>query len=484
MQISIKDKGMSVDVLKSYLSDMGTHELLTPQDELDLSRAISEAKKGLIEELSKCPFFYVNSYDREEEIPEDSYSVLLDSYKDVSIITVADFNEKAEDARNIEQSKDICNAIDFLSDSKKIKDMFNEGDDYHSLIHDPEEVSGNYIFENEIIVRSYRNSKQIMKEVNGLYKEIYDSLSNAEKSRYSIKEFRDTPWDDLKIAAKRRKKYNSEMEAYVYKVGQEISSWRKSYRKASLYYLSWDRLKSHMVNSNLRLVVSIAKRYPTQNLPLNDMIQEGNLGLMKAVNKFEYRKCYKFSTYATWWIKQSIIRSMADQSKTIRIPVHIVDIINKINKFESNFFIKNERAPMISEVAAEVSLTEKRVRQIKRANADILSMDEPVSSDTDDITLKDIVKSDELIPQEVSMNNMELKKMLTSHINRLSEREKQIIIMRFGFEIARDYTLEEVGKKFGITRERVRQIELKALGKMVTRSQKKILSMYLADVGV
>jgi RNA polymerase primary sigma factor len=139
---------------------------------------------------------------------------------------------------------------------------------------------------------------------------------------------------------------------------------------------------------------------------------------------------------------------------------------------------------MISEVAAEVSLTEKRVRQIKRANADILSMDEPVSSDTDDITLKDIVKSDELIPQEVSMNNMELKKMLTSHINRLSEREKQIIIMRFGFEIARDYTLEEVGKKFGITRERVRQIELKALGKMVTRSQKKILSMYLADVGV
>lgn len=484
MQISIKDKDKSIDVLKSYLSDMGSHELLTPQDELDLSRGIMDAKKGLISNLASSPFFYINAYKRDVEIPEDSYSVLIDAYKDVDIRTVDDFNEKAEFARNIDQSKENSNAEDFLADSKEIMERFIVGEDYNSLIYNPVSVSEEYVFENDIIVRSYKEAKAIMKEVKSLYREIYESLSEKEKTDYSEKDFKSTPWNELDISREVREKYQEEIDKYKYQVGMDLSEWIKKYRKTSLYYLSWDRLKSHMVNSNLRLVVSIAKRYPSQGLPLNDMIQEGNFGLMKAVNKFEYRKCYKFSTYATWWIKQSIIRSMADQTKTIRIPVHIVDIINKINNFESNFIIEHERAPMISEIAAEVSLTEKRVRQIKRANTDILSIDEPISGDGDDITLKDIVKSDDLIPQDVVVDKIELKKMLSSHINRLSEREKQIIIMRFGFEISRDYTLEEVGKKFGITRERVRQIELKALGRMVTKSQKKLLSIYLADIGV
>jgi RNA polymerase primary sigma factor len=229
-------------------------------------------------------------------------------------------------------------------------------------------------------------------------------------------------------------------------------------------------------------VISIAKKYPLSYLPLSDMIQEGNIGLLKAVNKFEYRKCYKFSTYATWWIRQSITRSMADQSKTIRIPVHIVDILNKIDRAEQAYFLANHKLPSSDYLAKEVGITEKKFNQIRCANNEILSVDDSISSDSEDITLKDVLPNENAPDQVELLEKAQLSTILNQLVENLPEREKQIIRMRFGLNISRDYTLEEVGSKFGVTRERVRQIELKALGRISENSEKHDLFSFLQGI--
>ena len=484
MKIKLKSTEKSADILKSYLSDMGAVSILTPQEELTLVREIAETKDQLVYRLATTPFLYISAHLREEEIPEDSYSVLMDLYKDININTVEDSFAIQDHARSIDLSKATANATEFLENSTNIFNLYNSRSPYGHLIKDAEEVKSQYFFEHDIVLNAYKEVKIKIKEITKLYKEIYTGLSKTNKSKNTMREFSTIMWSDMEIPKKTEKHYNSIISEMTYDIGMDPSELKAIYKEMSLYFLKWDRLKAHMIDSNLRLVVSIAKKFPSNYLPLSDMIQEGNLGLIKAVNKFEYRKCYKFSTYATWWIKQSITRSLADQSKTIRIPVHIVDIINKIEKFERKFFLDHAVMPSIAEVAAGVELPERKIQQIICANREILSMDESISSDSDDITLKDIVPSGDRIPQEAELDGIQLRRVLLQQIDRLTDREKQIVIMRFGFNIAKDYTLEDVGKKFGITRERVRQIELKALKKILAGSQKDTLSLFLKNVGI
>jgi RNA polymerase primary sigma factor len=272
------------------------------------------------------------------------------------------------------------------------------------------------------------------------------------------------------------------VQAVQQKIGISIKDLKDINKQMSTGEAKARRAKREMTEANLRLVISIAKKYTNRGLQFLDLIQEGNIGLMKAVDKFEYRRGYKFSTYATWWIRQAITRPIADQARTIRIPVHMIETINKMNRISRQILQETGQEPDPATLAQRMEMPEEKIRKILKISKEPISMETPIGDD-DDSHLGDFIEDQSTLAPSDAATYASLRDVTKEVLDTLTPREAKVLRMRFGIEMSTDHTLEEVGKQFDVTRERIRQIEAKALRKLRHPSRSERLKSFLDQEG-
>ncbi|HYR05822.1 MAG TPA: RNA polymerase sigma factor RpoD [Gallionella sp.] len=524
--------GRTTDPVRMYMREMGTVELLTREKEIEIAKRIEEGLKHMIQAISACPATIAEILVLAAKIEHDQMRIdeLIDGFVDTAdeAIIGADGDEETEDAEEVgnhvadeEEDEEATAAAvaanlaqlkaDALARFALIADLFNkmgkayEKYGYRSKQYDKFQ-SGisdelmNFRFSAKQVDALCDTMRGLVEEVRRCERSIQDMCVTKGKMPrpHFIKVFPGNE-DNLQWVAqelKAKRPYSETLERYQHaiveqqqrlldlerRVGIPIKDLKEINKQMTNGEAKARRAKRDMIEANLRLVISIAKKYTNRGLQFLDLIQEGNIGLMKAVDKFEYRRGYKFSTYATWWIRQAITRSIADQARTIRIPVHMIETINKMNRISRQIMQETGLEPDVATLAIKMEMPEDKIHKILKIAKEPISMETPVGDD-DDSHLGDFIEdSNTAVPIDAAIYES-LRGATADILDSLTQREAKVLRMRFGIEMNTDHTLEEVGKQFDVTRERIRQIEAKALRKLRHPSRSEKLKSFLDSEG-
>jgi RNA polymerase primary sigma factor len=508
------ETGRTTDPVRMYMREMGTVDLLTREGEIEIAKRIEEGMR----ELLNASVYYPNTVEYAMEF----FQLVKDEEKKINDF-ITGFLEEMEEVPSAGPGTERA------KQEEESDDEDSGGLDLKEVQRRMTNLKRQYNKTQKVIESKGRNSKEAQKEFeklgqifqflkfsprmfddlsiiarNGLSaireKERFIQLQLVKKARIPRKDFLKLfPENITKVrwidSLMKEKKYKKDLLQAVKqdvviaqkdiidiekRVGLSIKEIKDINRQMSMGETKMRRAKKDMVEANLRLVISIAKKYTNRGLQFLDLIQEGNIGLMKAVDKFEYRRGYKFSTYATWWIRQAITRSIADQARTIRIPVHMIETINKLNRVSRQMMQDMGREPTPEELSKELDMPEDKVRKVLKIAKEPISTETPIGDD-EDSSLGDFIE-DTVIDSPVEVATEDSLHFATDDIlGSLTAREAKVLRMRFGIGMNTDHTLEEVGKQFDVTRERIRQIEAKALRKLRHPSRSSHLKSFLDE---
>ncbi len=515
--------GRTTDPVRMYMREMGSVELLTREGEIEIAKRIEDGLKHMIQAISACPttiaeiLHLAEKVEREEMRIDEVVDGLIDPNAPEEALAEEISEEELEEDLGTEEGDDDGAAIqnaamlqlkaDALERFAKIRVLYNKmikalaknGSRSRPYLKTQEEISAELMF----IRFAAKQVEALCDGLRGLVEEVrsYERaimelcVEKAAMPRaYFIKTFpgneEDLNWVGREVGA--RKSYSEVLSRFApavleqqqalidlqKRVGIPVKDLKEINRQMSTGEAKARRAKREMTEANLRLVISIAKKYTNRGLQFLDLIQEGNIGLMKAVDKFEYRRGYKFSTYATWWIRQAITRSIADQARTIRIPVHMIETINKMNRISRQILQETGQEPDPATLAVKMEMPEEKIRKILKISKEPISMETPIGDD-DDSHLGDFIEDQATMAPSDAAIYTSLRDATKEVLDTLTPREAKVLRMRFGIEMNTDHTLEEVGKQFDVTRERIRQIEAKALRKLRHPSRSERLRSFL-----